>query len=68
MVQDKGRTMTLYLVVDTDVFTLGVRYAVPSRDMVLERSVPLDLLLHPITIAWTHLPRDCSWSSQPHLR
>jgi hypothetical protein len=60
--------MTLYLVVDTDVFTLGVRYAVPSRDMVLERSVPLDLLLHPITIAWTHLPRDCSWSSQPHLR
>ena len=38
MVQDEGRTMTFYLVVETDVFTRCVRHAVTSRDMVLERS------------------------------
>jgi hypothetical protein len=37
MVQDKGRTMTLYLVVDTDALTLCVRHAVPSGDMVWSR-------------------------------
>jgi len=29
MVQDKGRTVTLYLVMDTDAFTRCVRHAVP---------------------------------------
>ena len=54
MVQDKGRTMTLYLVVETDVFTRCVRHAVTSRDMVLVAlaEVPLAALAFWALGAW----------------
>jgi hypothetical protein len=39
MVQDQRRTLTIYLMVDTDALMAGIRLGVTSIEMALERSV-----------------------------